>query len=359
MEAYEKPWVRSKTFLDSEHGQLGCTACHGGDNESEWKTVAHEEMIPNPSAQPEENCAECHEEATEHYQSSLHASFRGLETALLERTGHDDLGVLAEPVQNHCASCHVTCGECHVSLPAYQGGGLASGHKFAKQPPMVESCTACHGTRVGHEYLGKNEGLAADVHWESERMLCTDCHGEELHGTGEEYPDRYSKTESPQCKDCHEDIFASGLGNDQHTIHLEDLSCQTCHSQEYKNCFSCHVGIDEKGIEYAKSDPSQMLFKIGKNTNPATAHAYAFAPVRHVPIARDTFAYYGDNLLPNFDTRSTWRTTTPHNIQKNTPQNESCNACHGNSDLFLTIDDLQPDELEANRDVITDAPPPR
>ncbi|MCP4424932.1 MAG: hypothetical protein GY803_10595, partial [Chloroflexi bacterium] len=39
---------------------------------------------------------------------------------------------------------------------------------------------------------------------------------------------------------------------------------------------------------------------------------------------------------------------TPLRIQRETPQTESCDACHGNADLFLTIDDIYPEEVEAN-----------
>ncbi len=71
--------------------------------------------------------------------------------------------------------------------------------------------------------------------------------------------------------------------------------------------------------------------------------------------SRDTYAYYGENLLPNFDARETWTYATPHTIQRRTPQTESCNSCHGNASLFLTEDFVRrkaPDELEANRNVI-------
>ena len=54
----------------------------------------------------------------------------------------------------------------------------------------------------------------------------------------------------------------------------------------------------------------------------------------------------------HFDALPTWKYATPHNIQRNTPQNQECNNCHGQTDLFLTADDVDPDELEANKDVI-------
>ena len=83
-------------------------------------------------------------------------------------------------------------------------------------------------------------------------------------------------------------------------------------------------------------------------------------PVRHVPVDPESFAFYGEDLLPNFNDQPTWRYATPHNIQRNTPQTESCNNCHGNADIFLTADKVLPEELDANAGVIVDEiPEPR
>ena len=48
-----------------------------------------------------------------------------------------------------------------------------------------------------------------------------------------------------------------------------------------------------------------------------------------------------------------------HNIQRKTPQTESCNNCHGNAKLFLTEADLKPYEKAANKDVVVTAIPPK
>jgi hypothetical protein len=77
-----------------------------------------------------------------------------------------------------------------------------------------------------------------------------------------------------------------------------------------------------------------------------------------VPIAPDSYSFYGEDLLPNFDALPTWAYATPHNIQLQTPQAETCDSCHGNADLFLTIDKVDPAEVEANRDIIVDQVPP-
>jgi len=77
--------------------------------------------------------------------------------------------------------------------------------------------------------------------------------------------------------------------------------------------------------------------------------------LRHVPIARETFDFYVKDALSNFDALPTWKLATPHNIRLKTPQNSSCNACHGNESLFLLEKDVEDAEKEANRGVIVPA----
>jgi thiosulfate/3-mercaptopyruvate sulfurtransferase len=44
-------------------------------------------------------------------------------------------------------------------------------------------------------------------------------------------------------------------------------------------------------------------------------------------------------------------------VQKQTPQNSSCNACHGNPAIFLTADKVKPEEVQANQEMIVDQVP--
>ena len=216
---------------------------------------------------------------------------------------------------------------------------------------MQSNCTACHGSRVGDEYMGKNEGVPGDVHWTKEGMTCSACHTDALHGTGEQMANRY-QSPSAQCEDCHEDVWQDTEGNPQHEQHVGDLSCNVCHATSYKNCYSCHVAVNDKGVPYYATEPSEMHFKIGINTLRSREKPYKYVVLRHPPTNPDVFEFYGSNLLPEFDALPTWKYATPHNIQLHTPQNESCDACHGNEALFLTEDDLSPDEIKANQGVI-------
>ena len=101
-------------------------------------------------------------------------------------------------------------------------------------------------------------------------------------------------------------------------------------------------------------ESTQIDFKIGRNPIQSGYRPWKFVPVRHVPVTEDSFSDYGENLLDDFDALPTWKYATPHTIQRITPQNESCNSCHGNADIFLTADDVTPEELRANWRVIVE-----
>ncbi len=46
-----------------------------------------------------------------------------------------------------------------------------------------------------------------------------------------------------------------------------------------------------------------------------------------------------------------------HNIQLKTPQNASCDSCHGHPELFLNEADVEPTLREANQGVIVPKTP--
>lgn len=374
LEPWEKVLVNGEKFPQSVHGQIACVDCHGG-SQSPDKDTAHIGLIARPSADPAASCGKCHPDVTAVFSDSLHATQQGYWTVLEARSAPENHAALETMFGNHCASCHTDCGDCHVSQPASVGGGLLNGHLFEATPPMTRTCTACHGSRVGSEYLGKHEGLPGDVHFREGRMNCMDCHtGHELHGqpancdachTDSETaaalpsPDhRYTGVQFPRCETCHAATTTGQDGVEQHQVHGADLSCQVCHSLTYTSCDGCHVAISEKsGNPFFETQATYLTFLIGRNPLKNYQRPYDFVPVRHVPIASTSYQFYGENLLPNFDAWPTWVYATPHNIQLKTPQTESCNACHGNAALFLTADKVVPTELEANRSVIIETIP--
>jgi thiosulfate/3-mercaptopyruvate sulfurtransferase len=368
LEPWEKVLVSPEDFLGDVHGQMQCTFCHGGVQAPE-KEAAHAGMVANPASGDARICETCHADTNHTFDASLHATQAGYWYSLDARSAPEGHAALDTMFGNHCASCHSSCGDCHISQPDSVGGGFVDGHVVNKTPSMTRNCTACHGSRVGNEYLGKNEELSGDVHFRAGRMKCTDCHTgaamhdsagvcTECHTTPEgaepiSKDTRYAGSQAPACESCHPQVGSEGNEIIQHTLHGDKLSCQVCHSISYSSCDGCHVAISEaSGNPFFETQDTYLTFLIGRNPIQNFHRPYEYVPVRHIPVDTESYAYYGDNLLPSFDALPTWAYATPHNIQRITPQTESCNNCHGNPEVFLTSDKVKPEEVNANRDVI-------
>ena len=362
VEAWEKVFIDPEAFNADVHALINCTQCHGGEAVDDMAT-AHTGLIPDPSADPETGCGDCHPNIVPFAEESLHYTLQGYDTAIYERSVPEHYPALEEMESYHCDSCHATCGDCHISQPNSVGGGLLESHTFVETPPMSRTCTACHGSRVKNEYYGTNEGVAGDVHLRQARLGCADCHtGTEMHGMGAAADEthRYDGAENPACEDCHADQVGVGSGIEQHEIHgTELLSCQVCHSVAYTNCTNCHVDRTEDDVPFYSVEAHTLGFYIGKNTLQSGERPYRYVTVRHIPVDPESFSAYGENLLPNFLNRPTWSYATPHNIQRYTPQTTTCTSCHGNDDIFLTIDKVaQGERGGANLDVVVDGAPP-
>lgn len=349
---HEKIFVDAEFAEDENHGELECHECHGGDpKDPNWKT-AHKGVVKDPSPA---SCSECHEDIAANYETSLHVSSTPFKT-IIDMRANPDKAVHAKvdaARKAHCNACHSSCGQCHISRPESVEGGFLEGHLFQKRPPMQEVCTACHGSRIGKEYLGQNKGIPPDIH-KQKYFKCNKCHkAEEMHGNGKDYTNRYEVENGAKCVNCHQKIYDAKSENaKQHGIHKDRVSCQVCHSMPYKNCYSCHIGKDKQGFKFYKTKGSFMDFKIGLNPLQTENRPEKFVTVRHIPVDQGTFKFYVENGLTNFDKLPTWKLTTPHNIQRQTPQNKACNGCHGNVDLFLQRKDVKPEYLNANKQVI-------
>ncbi len=184
---WEKVYVNPDTLSDHHHRSRSCHECHGGNSASDDMTTAHSGMKSDPSyPDAVKSCTPCHD--TSFYENNTHRTLYPFKKRILDRSGGNTL-LADKAMSRNCGSCHGSCGKCHVSRPS--GGGLLRGHSFIKTPLMRETCTACHGTRVGAEYYGYNDGLKPDIHYEK-KMTCTDCHTKSnLHGTGKQAEHRY------------------------------------------------------------------------------------------------------------------------------------------------------------------------
>lgn len=369
-EPYERVYMdpESDNFKAFKRGyhDIGCTACHGGVDGTHEKELAHSgEFIKHPSTVYEQKCGSCHEDIATAFKTSLHNG-TGQKRKVAMRMGFDgpeDFDQLPphqiEGYNANCATCHGTCGNCHVNRPPIGGGGLANDHAFERNPDMLNTCVTCHTSRGGHAYLGVASGTEADVHLTKLGFECMDCHeGMELHGNGDStVTHRYAYEELPKCEDCHSGLATS---NHYHETHIGDFNCQVCHSQDYNNCGSCHIHGEGARI------PSYLDFKIAQNPIPETKD-FEFALVRRTLSAPDSWKEYGVDEYLDFDAHPTYNFTTPHNILKITSRTDvgdaSCaSKCHirtesdsvYNRELYLFESDLLDWEISASAHITVD-----
>ncbi len=355
MELWEKVFISQK-FFATEHGEKACAECHGGNPVAVERLESHKGVVKDPTEVPPFGksekivCAECHENEVKTGATSLHATLSTFTKVMRARAGDDPHNwdaVVDQGRKNHCTPCHSSCGQCHVSRPKFSKSGLVNGHVFNKKPDMVNQCTACHGSRVGDEYFG-SRGIG-DAHLAKLAMDCMACHpAGEMHASGEGLTSRYQLPQLPKCTGCHE----KDLGKtQQHQDHAGKVQCQVCHSQDYVNCYSCHTGKDDQGVVYFVNQMETESFKIGLNY-PGTGLTEKWILVRHEPSDKDVFDFYGKDGFKTFDNVPTWKRASPHNIQKLTWRNVSCNHCHGERSVFLAESDLLDYEKGANKAVV-------
>ncbi len=373
IEPYDRVYLGGEgyqKFKSSMHGKIPCTSCHNGVDNTGDKKLAHSgDFIKHPSEEAELKCASCHPNIVLKAKNNIHYGW-GQQSMVLLRYGvlyNDPKEIptkfsqlpelLKAGYKTNCAKCHAGCGDCHVNRPKAGGGGLLNGHNFSK-PDMVSQCTACHSSRVAHAYFGLAPGAQPDIH-QTKGMKCMDCHSmDELHGDGVMYDQRYKVKLMPKCENCHTDIANS---NQYHQVHINTFNCNVCHSQNYNNCGSCHIGGEGARI------PSYQSFKIGINPIPETK-PYKFATLRRSLMAPDSWKEYGVPHLANFDVRPTYKYATPHNIKRWTSrtQVESGKPCYDNchikkegnvlrnKELYLFDSDLLDWEKNASRGVVVD-----
>jgi hypothetical protein len=339
-------------FDDLNHSDLGCDECHGGDPDATDYETAHQDIVRDPSFPAPGVCADCHSEA-DYYEDTLHYNIKGIirNTVIRSSSKPAVREKVNEAFDAHCIQCHGSCGQCHIGRPQAAGGGLTDGHAF-KRSPDSDTCLTCHGRGFKNEWQGDGAEFKGDIHFTNAGMTCRACHTfDQLHGDGESADRRYAVHNGPKCLDCHTAIYDANAENKEaHNLHKDRVSCQVCHAQAYTNCSDCH--IDPAGATFDKTLREWNTFKIGRNPFISEERPEKFVTVRRIPAQKDLFKGFVPDGLSNFDTLPTWMPATPHNIQRQTVQNKSCNACHGQWDLYLMTKDVESSDRVANRPVI-------
>ena len=370
-------WGVDKAFLNTVHGQVGCINCHKGHNVDNVKE-AHKGLVQDPSEPGGGGvCKQCHPDITSTYAHSMHYKLTGIFNIVGTISSPNKIKntLLPAAAKLDCLNCHATCGSCHVAWPKVAEGGLLSRHRFFKNPPMDKTCYACHGSRYAGEYMGIL-GPYPDVHFEKYQMTCTDCHeGKFLHDTQPADATRFYAVRQPMCTDCHPNAVPGKSNIPMHNAHKKDeLACTVCHATEYFNCTNCHVSLDAgqpgKLSVIFPSDPL-VTFKIGRNYDRSKYNPYKYDLVRHTPMLKNSLASFRwfqyvltgkpgpKDLIANYNALPTWNSASVHSIQLRTPQDRTCNSCHGHKGLFLTKDDLKPGDPKANFKIIVTKIPPR
>lgn len=342
-------YLVAESFLKSTHGGETCVSCHDGNSEAAEKKGAHTGLVVDPTTDGgQEKCGKCHSELTEKFQTSLHFTAAGLEDKLALRLSKTENGdQMAHEIfmaEDSCYSCHATCGQCHISKPTANGGGLLAGHEFIRateQRDNDETCGFCHDT-IGPQYMGKHGlendkvAVAPDVHY-AQGMSCVDCHksSEEMHGYGKEQKNMNDEgVITTDCLTCHKDIQGKGTHTEKH---LASVSCSGCHADNYWSCYGCHEG-----------EPSEVknVIRLGMGSD---GKIDTFS---HTPISA---TMYGEPKLDmkKLNTKSSWIQTVPHTIKAVEASDEFCNKCHtanrgGADDIFLKPDEFQFPDVEEN-----------
>lgn len=351
-------------FKASTHGQLPCVGCHGGNDKTADKKIAHSgNFISHPSTNADLKCAGCHADIVARTKNSLHEQGWGQKAMVYGRSGVGSFEELSDMMKmgydKNCAKCHATCGDCHINRPKAGGGGLLNGHNFNRTPDMTDNCVTCHTSRGGHAYLGIGPNTVPDVHLTKQGFTCMSCHSKnEIHGDRNTYNHRYQMALMPSCDDCHTSMNNANM---YHSVHINTFNCNTCHSQDYNNCGSCHIGGEGARVV------SHMKFKIGMNPI-QTVRPYKLATLRQSLSAPDSWKEYGTAALANFNSQPTYKYTTPHNTIRWTSRTkvDSGKACYDNchiikegttfrnKQLYLFQSDLESWEVPANTNIVVD-----
>jgi hypothetical protein len=337
------------------HNEIGCVACHFGNNESSLKDSSHMGMITIPGnfSDADQTCGLCHVQALADIKKSMMTSNSGIisvdryifgETDSPDIQTHiNDLGYSAADVhlRNLCSHCHLGnekeefgpiselsrgggCNSCHLnySTEAQLELSLADSIERKFHPSLDlnisdNHCFGCHSRsgRISTNYEGWHETLLS-----KDSILA----GNEFRILEDDRVFRKVKEDihhqkGLQCIDCHqyEDIMGDGKDH-PHQEEAVKISCEDCHFE------TTPYTVNEEELNFTQ----RRILKI---------RAYAHDRLRMLTTKKDTSVLlnsYVNNeneayLLSKADGQ-TWLLKKPsESCNRDAGHKEvSCSACH-------------------------------
>jgi hypothetical protein len=127
----------------------------------------------------------------------------------------------------------MVCNDCHGNKTA----GIDT--TAATAPVTKTTCFGCHSRQANEASAG-----LTDVHFLA-GMGCSSCHSTaDMHGTGTQTASQLQwGTISAQCENCHGASQSQGeisMAIPEHSQHMADIACSTCHAESMITCHNCH-----------------------------------------------------------------------------------------------------------------------
>jgi hypothetical protein len=232
-------------------------------------------------------CSGCHAPTNTLFATSLHYSRQGKETFYNNNLGNAAAPSLQKGFGNYvtvgytalpCADCHnaaawkvagvdtwtaetggnPVCTDCHTN----KVNGVAT---TAFDAPVTKTtCIGCHSRQATETALG-----LTDVHTGAPlsgggtlSFTCPTCHASsDLHGDGTARASQLADgAVSAKCENCHTTMAASITP--EHTTHLANIACSTCHMESVITCYGCH--FDNEASDPADATILHAKFASGK-----------------------------------------------------------------------------------------------
>ena len=275
----------------TNHGSLGCVACHGGDGEADDKEAGHTGLMLDITQEQPEQCVICHldlpgkiaeNELLIPHELVESKIVHGEQGVLYCSDCHGRVGHGFDPVSGEVACSMMVCVDCHSELGSCQGchqagqpeaemTGCDVCHEGPHDVAAYLTCSCCHTSMETWSEIDPSShpvellGVHGELHcfqchsfpnFEGLHYICADCHQSGHPGWGGEdciqchNPAATSWSEVVSVWDQHDQIWYMYKGDHK------DVECRGCHFEGFAeldpSCDSCHAMPESHNETYTK-----------------------------------------------------------------------------------------------------------